>query len=579
VSGWLAVAGDPGADAWRGALAARPPGEACDEWRSTDGGLRLAAWRRPVAEFPGSGLLARAGPACRAWAGLVLGETPDPERAGSLNGAFAAAEAADGSLRVWTDRHRQIPVWVRRGPGHFAASTEWSCLAALAPRPRLDPGALDLFLRSGELIDGLTLMEGVECMAAGTCLEVSRDGRISERITGRFRHRGEAGLGAAESAAEAGRRLVEAVRRIERTGARLVVPLSGGLDSRLLLAACEDPRRVPSITWGTPGCRDLRYASRFADQVGSPHEEHPFDPAAYPPLWADAVAATAGCSVVRDLYVLPFVPRVARLGDVMLNGLAGDVFLGGNFIKPSWLREPDLGRLAGACWRWRVGAEEEAALEGLVPDAGPPARERWVRSILARAGGRPIEALVDWLLDNRIFRCTNGSTALFRRSMESYAPFFDRDFADFLARVPLELRLRHRLYLRMIREACPAAGRVPWQRTALPPSWGHGAALASLALHRALRTCGRWTGLDLLGAQGVASPADWLRGPWKEAAGALVLDGSLAARGAVRPEVARRVWDAHQAGADFSRTLGALAAAELFSRRFLDRLPVPKGAG
>lgn len=598
MSGWLALRTEAGSRrndaAWSEALEAAR-GQSLQEWTAPDGRTFLAAWKRGSGEFRDSGLLHRSdgGRACVAWTGVCLedaGETTgdalsilsapgDPSaRVAALNGEFAAAavEGPTGALNLWTDRHRQYPVYVWRGKGVLAASTEMSCVIPFLGNPRLDTVSVDLFLRCGEFTGGRTPLEGVEVLPPASWTRVD-DGSPLSRTYWRLRHRGDPGIGIDAASSEIAARLTSAVRRVEAAVPRLITPLSGGLDSRILLGLCRHPDQVPSVTWGAPGCRDLEYAEAFAARVKSPHRSLSFDPDAFVARWKDGVSATGGCFPVRDMFILPFAPGLAERADVALNGLAGDVLLGGNFLKASWLGSRNLPDLAAQTWRWRVPAEEEALTTGLMGDAVGPdsARELWIRSITSHGEGRPVEVLVDWLLENRVFRFTNCGTQLLRTALESYSPFFDRDLVDYFVRVPLELRLKHRLYFHAMAKASPPAAEIPWQRTAIPPRWGHPAALASLAWHRALRVLGKTLGFEPFPREKVASPADWFRGPWSAPVRAILFSERARSRKAVQPDALNRVWEAHQSGRDCSRALGALVALELFCLRFLDRLPNP----
>ncbi|MBL8764885.1 MAG: hypothetical protein JNM07_11510 [Phycisphaerae bacterium] len=595
MSGWLAVIAARGGlidpSAWSRAVGrAAPIGERLTE--RDFGAARMAVWRRGpggdgwAGEFPRSGTLTRADDgSTTAWVGQCVEDSGDATDAaiavvsaggdlGSLNGAFAAAvwSSSAGRLRVCTDRHAHYPVYIVRGRGIVAAGTELRAVTPFLDEARIDRDALDLFLRIGETLERRTILSGVGFMPGGTVLEL--DGAAGrEREYWRFRNAPDRSISFRDATEELARRLTRSVRRMERACPRLGVPLSGGLDSRLILGLCEHPNRVPSFTWGLPGCRDLAYAERFARLVGSPHTAREWNPAAFPPLWAEGVARTGGCFGVHEMFVLPFASMVARACDVTLNGLAGDVFLGGNFLKRSWFAAESMSRLADATWSWRTGAGAEGWVDRMTRSSGPRSRGRslWSASLEGRAGPRPIEALNDWLFENRIFRYTNCGTMLLRGDVESHAPFWDRDVVDFLLRVPLEYRVRHRLYLAVLNRACPTAGRVAWQRTGIPPSWGFVASLGAQAYHKFAGVAGRRVGLRPFASMAVADPAGWFRGPWREAARRLVLSERLADRGIIDHDAVRAAFDAHQSGEDLTRQIGVLVAVELLCRAEIDR--------
>jgi asparagine synthase (glutamine-hydrolysing) len=561
----------------------------------------LGTWRRDAGEFPRNGTIAKIAGADVAWVGqcvddhgdatdraieAVGSERFDDAQVAALNGPFGAAMIREEpfEVRLVTDRYRHYPVYLYSGAGVIAASTEMRCIVPWLDRARLDRDSVDLLLRCGELIDRMTMLEGVEMLPPGTVLQDSGNGPREKRYWS-LRHDGKpAPLAAtADSLAE---RIKAAVRRLDAVTPRLGVTLSGGLDSRLILDLCENPERVPSFTWGLKGCRDIACASKFAALVKSPHTVRHWDPAAFPALWARGVDLTAGGFGIEGMHMLPFVPLLGSACDVVFNGLAGDVLLGGNFLKHSWLGEKDMQRLGGAAWRWRVKPEEDDLVDRLTgrSQADSSAAERWRASIVAREGARPVERLNDWLYENRVFRYTNCGTMLLRQRVESHAPFFDRDLVDAATALRQEDKFKHRLYLEVMKRAAPRAASVTWQRTNIAPALGYRANLGAMAFHRLVSTVCRPLGITPFKSLPVADPAGWLRGPWRQRTEDIILSERAFQRGAVDGDRVGEVWDAHLAGQNHTRQLGALIAIELFARQVIDGLapsesPAPQGVG
>ena len=479
-------------------------------------------------------------------------------------------DEASQAVQVLTDRHRHYPVYAYRGGSTTVVSTDIQCLLPWLPQVALDMASVDLLLRCGELIDRMTLLHGVELLPPGTVLQDTGSGP-SERRYWAMRHDGSDAGSFDDTADALAVHLQEAVRRIERASPKLGITLSGGLDSRIILDLCQNPERIPSFTWGLPGCRDITCATQYARVVGSPHTVRHWVPEAFPPAWPLGVDVTAGGFGVESMHMLPFVPLLGSACDVVLNGLAGDVLLGGNFTQSQWLGESDPLRLGRSTWRWRVSTAEDRLVDGLVTQVeNVPSETRWAESIAARDGGRPIECLNDWLYENRIFRYTNSGTMLLRSGVESHAPFFDRDFVDAVTKVRQEDKVKHRLYLAVMQRAAPRAASVTWQRTLLPPAWGYHANLASMAAHRAINKAAGMFGVNPFKAMKVADPAAWLRGPWRSAAHDLLLGPRAKKRGLVQHQALEQLWQAHLRGADHTRQIGVLIGIELFARQVLD---------
>jgi asparagine synthetase B (glutamine-hydrolysing) len=586
MAGWIAIWGS-GADVestlWAESLrVAGRHGDAVTEAQA--GPVRLVAWRRDSGEFPRSGTISGADARHIAWIGQALSdsgdatdaaiatvsaERPTDEALSRINGPFAAAVASPAGVRILTDRYRHYPVYFHQTPERCIASTDIHAIVPWLDRPAIDRDAFELLLRSGELIDRQTLLEGVELLPPATIIEDDASGRgRGERRYWRMQHRGHATRTLTQHRDLLVEMLKASVSRIQKATPRLGVTLSGGLDSRLILGLCQNPSGIPSFTWGRPGCRDISCAEAFAKRIGSPHTVRHWEPESFPPLWGRGADLTAGSFGVESMYMLPYTGLLSRSCDVVLNGLAGDAFMGGNFLKLSWIRESSLPALAETSWRWRVTPEQDATADRLLAGAPRRARELWTDSINRTASGRPVDRLNDWLYENRVFRNTNSGTMLLRHQLESHAPFFDNDVADALLAVPHELKLKHRLYLAVLKRACPDGAAVRWQRTGVPPAWGFVANGAAMAFQRYTKAALKRIGISAFESITVADPAGWFRGPWRDPARELI--ESAAARGLVDPAGARQVFDEHQRGVNHTRHLGVLVAVELFCRQVLD---------
>lgn len=551
--------------------------------------VALGAWRRGSGEFPVSGTIASLAGAQVAWTGQCLGDTGDTGDASAqamsvlaanpfddavvarLNGPFSAAviRAEPFEVRVVTDRHRHYPVYVHHGPHLSVASTEMRCVVPWLERTELSRDAVDMLLRCGELIDRQTLLHGVEMLPPGTVLSDTGQRRTERRY---WSMRSDGSGTPAVTAEQLGQALKVGVRKMEAASPALGITLSGGLDSRIILDLCENPQRVPSFTWGLPNCRDIVCASEFATLVGSEHVVKHWTPEAFPPLWSRGVDLTGGNCGVDSMFMLPFVPLVSSACGVVLNGLAGDATLGGNWLKRSWLAEQKSENLGSAVWRWRVPADQDQLVDRLmtrVPGASS-ASDRWVASIGQREGARPIERLNDWFIENRVFRTTNCGTMILRGGVESHSPFFDRDFIDTLTRVNQDQKFKHRLYLDVMNFVAPRAASVKWQRTNVKPSRGYHANLAAMVFQRLITKACAPVGITPFRDLQVADLAGWFRGPWREEVEKVIQSNSFRQRAIVNSDVVDELWQAHLGGADHGRQISVLIAIELFARLTVD---------
>lgn len=559
----------------------------------TVGAVHLLAWRRSECEFADSGLLHTCdngatvafvgqclddnGDGSRRAAELLSGPDVADQDAARLNGEFAAAVVHPDRpfIRVWHDRFRHYPICTYHDDNCAIASTELRPMLALLPAPVLDWSAVDLFLRCGELIDHWTLLRDVHVLPCGATARLS-PGACSIHRYWRCTFTPDAQLDPHELARRSAETLTAAVERTVRHSKRAGVTLSGGLDSRLLLALCPNPETVPAFTWGDPGCRDIVCAQRLTRALHAPHEVRHWNPDAFVPRWFEGVITTAAAVGIHEMYMLPFGTLLADHCDVILNGLAGDAMLGGNFLKPTWLHFDDPEDVGRRLWRWRVSTQVDALVDrmglGVLPERRGPAR--WVESVAGSVGSAtgvtPIAAVQTWLFENRVFRFTNCGTQLIRRHTESRSPFFDRDVVDLLRTVPLRDKLKHRFYLKTLRAASPAAAAVPWQRTGIPPAWGFAANLGAMGFQRVAGAVGRRIGVEMFPRLRVARPDQWIRGPWRAAAEQLLTGPDAVLRQHADAATIDDVIREHINGADHTRLIGTMLTVEILARTLRD---------
>jgi len=551
--------------------------------------VHMAVWRRNQGEFPHSGTIIRT--SCDsdvAWIGQCLedsgdvsiqaaeslaGSNPDFRKISDLNGPFAAAVVRNDpfSVTVWTDRFSHYPIYMYKGEKIRVASTAIRCVIPWIVDLKMNLASVDMMLRTSELIDRMTMIEGVEFLPGGICIR--DDGKqVTEHQYWRYELDPDFSVSRQAYAERYAEAITAATRRFEATCPRLGVPLSGGLDSRLCLGLCRNPKAVPSFTWGSEQCRDVRYAKKYAQLISSPHHVRLLDPQAFVPVWSQGVDLTGGSFGAHVMFVLPFVGLLSRHCDVVLNGLAGDGILGGSFLRKSWMREKSLETAAETSWRWRVSPLEDAWVNRLVGIHGKenPSRRRWVESILKRPLNRPVDRMNSWLSQNRLFRFTNCGTMLLRSGVESHTIFFDRYVIDLIRKTPVEYKWKHRLYFDIINRACPSVGKVRWQRSWVPPAWGFWANFAGLAVQRGIRMAVKPFKIDPFPGLQVADLAKWFRREWSVPARQILFSERFMDRGVVDPDALRELWLAHQKGADLSRQLGMMISLELFMRMAID---------
>ncbi|HEX6884220.1 MAG TPA: asparagine synthase C-terminal domain-containing protein [Planctomycetota bacterium] len=260
-----------------------------------------------------------------------------------------------------------------------------------------------------------------------------------------------------------------------------VLPLSGGIDSRLILAHLRQaglgPRLV-TVTFGVPGTLDFDLAPAVARAAGVRHEtidltDHPLTRAELLEL-----ARAAPWSFVLEVFYnhLPF-RRFGRAAvywsGSQANSLAGE---DAHELDPDWAR---------VCRSWARALPAARSLRLTPPGFAP-------ESALPRepplAGTRLTHAEQLFLMVRNPGR---NDPAQLPRGYDVRTPFCQPAWVDFVLRLPTALRARAGLYQELARRSDPELFALPLKNDlGLPPgapAWRHALRRNRARLERELR--------------------------------------------------------------------------------------------
>jgi len=469
---------------------------------------------------------------------------------------------------------------------------------------RLDREALAEVVVLGHTLSGRPLFEGVLGLPHGAHFEVD-DGGL--RVV---RHWDAAGLPRGSLRGEAYvDRLADSV--VELAGLAydddgVVLPLTGGLDSRLLAALAPADRDVTAVTFGTPDDDDVRLAVRIAMARGLPHRTSPLEPDYVARFGADTVWSLEGrLSPVANITgglmprLLPAPFFVSGAG-----AAAGRHFFRSDMLVPNWgwnhASDDEFERV----WpvrQWRSGLPRERTAELFVGgrELYATGDERRL-AVLRRTRGLPAVDRQDLMYVQERERMGQTGLALADRWVRARAPLLTRRWVEAMLDGAPEERIDDRARLRLVTRLDAAVAGVPWSLT-------HLSLPASIHVVSALRVVGRlarrplhvpdggadtgrtpsaaasgaaarlasFAGAARARAQHLAySHVDdrdaWLRGPSRAFVEEVLLSPRVAGHGVLQPRAVRALVDEHMAGAAHANAIGMLLTVELWQRYFED---------
>lgn len=264
-------------------------------------------------------------------------------------------------------------------------------------------------------------------------------------------------------------------RAVERwiiPGRRIGITLSGGLDSRLVAAvlAKKTGGKVKAFTFGMPDSQEVRIAGDVARRLGISWECIALGPGDFTACVEEGALALEGLDAFPQSFALRAMPRCAESVDILFNGLALDLTLGGSFQPPmekeSNFKAPDF-------LRRKFSTISTELLERLYSGGDIKARAESFSEMESEIYGAavcPGDVIDRFVLNYRVHRIIFQRQYWQRLFCEDATATFDNDLLDLLLKIPSSERFGHKTYQRFMAKICPELMDIPYQRTGLPPS-------------------------------------------------------------------------------------------------------------
>jgi asparagine synthetase B (glutamine-hydrolysing) len=381
------------------------------------------------------------------------------------------------SDRLGANRHYYL-----QRPGCLHIACEVKALAVFLNHIEIDPTSLASMLSFGYHLGDLTILRGVKCLPHARHLEY----RASTDTLGIERYwnypYGELEpwpANKAELAEALHRHLGRALERRLRNVEKVLLPLSGGLDSRTvagLLAQSGFSGEVLAYSFGQASSRDVRYGRAIARKLGYRHIHIP-TPGDFMTRHLEQAAWRFDAEWPADSnWGARFSHTHPALGDTrgyaVLSGFMGDIVLGSD--RYSYRRKTgDLPLSTQKLTEAFFASVRDMPIDELLDAASGEEAEDGIARI-ARETFEPLQHLVPFfaLLRSEFIHRQRRHTATVPQCLEhdlrAITPFLDRDVVDFSTRIPLAFFHDRLLYKHMIRNHLPAVAAVPYANTGLP---------------------------------------------------------------------------------------------------------------
>lgn len=422
-----------------------------------------------------------------------------------LGGSFAILiwQPYTQILQVVTDRlgTKKIYAWRSEG-GAILLATELRALLTYYQTPKeIDEVAMGQFLITSHLLDNRSLIQNVQVLPPGTITRIDRSGLFFDSYwIPRIQPALDNGLDAwADRLAD----VLSPAVRARCSEASLLLPLSGGLDSRSV-AAFIPPSLATTATacsFGHPHCYDVRYGRRVAHALGVTFKFLPL-PEDFFRRYLEPVHSLCDGEVSIEALPMYHLIEMGLPGQTMLTGYLGDALSGGHLLGLEHIQDmPDALDIV-----WRMKYESKGFSEQLLERVLLPERYQAIKGSARALMQSALEKADADTLDEKalvveLYHRQSRYISYFSRLLSSRYhvenPFLDLDVLDTFLAMPLSYRQGQRAYRRMLVRHAPKLAAVPENKTHRPITYAdkygvHASSIASESSCRSLPAGLQW---------------------------------------------------------------------------------------
>ena len=404
-------------------------------------------------------------------------------------------------LHVWVDRMGTMHAYVGGPAGRVRVGTPFSVVAETSSR-QLDWVGITGFCGFGFYVADRTAYEDVRILRPATHTVFDAAGQqVSQERYWDWSYEPDHRL-SDDDVVDAFHEVWRATLRRQLGSRRAIVPVSGGLDSRTIVAGLTGPGAPPDaqppglFTYGySPSSQEIRIARRVAQARRLPIQEEVVGPYLFDRL-DDVIGSVEGFSALTLPRQVGVSDRIGHLGDRVVGGHWGDVWFdaagapGAASSRPGDLVGPAFAKFAKRGREWLFDHVCRPNLGGQDP-------EELLREVL-RAELERLPDLGDADMQLKAlkteqwsFRWTLASIRAYHLARPTLVPFYANDVVDLFLQAPSNRLPGRRLQTAYLRRHHPDLARVTWQDTGMSlfeHPWEPSVAFGRRAAAKAVRT-------------------------------------------------------------------------------------------
>lgn len=366
------------------------------------------------------------------------------------NGQFAVIIENKPEIWAATDRLRTIPLFYHYGNNNIIIGDSAYSVAEEMHDPAIDENAASAFLATGYTLNNLTLLKDLYQVEAGEMVILGR--QIKKRFYFDYRltyiSEGEFHVCAVDL-----KNLLTGIFKLYFLGLRdrfIVIPLSGGYDSRLVAAMCKKfhPNRVLCYTYGRADNVEVDPAGEIAERLQLPWINIVYDEKLIAGYLDDPVfqgyypysSELSSMFFMQEYFAVKYLKEnnSIPLDSVFIPGFSGD-FLAGSHLSPR-LSKSDIKNIVRIILNENFNLKKSNNID----------KSRYKKTINEKM---TLESKCPWLMfenwemkERQAKFITNSSGVYSYFGYDCRMPFWDNQFIDFCNSLPFKYKVNKKLY-------------------------------------------------------------------------------------------------------------------------------------
>jgi asparagine synthase (glutamine-hydrolysing) len=366
------------------------------------------------------------------------------------NGQFAVI--IENKTEIWaaTDRLRTIPLFYHYGNDNIIIGDSAYSVAGEMHDPAIDENAASAFLATGYTLNDLTLLKDLYQVEAGEMVILGRQIKKRFYFDYRLSHISEREF---HVCAVDLKNLLEGIFKSHFLDLRdrfIVIPLSGGYDSRLIAAMCKKfhPDRVLCYTYGRAGNVEAAPAGEIAGRLQLPWINIVYDEKLIAGYLDDPVfqgyypysSELGSMFFMQEYFAVKYLKENNKIpvDSVFIPGFSGD-FLAGSHLTPGMSRSDDMDIV-------RIILHENFNLKK--SDNSENSRyKKTINEKMILESRYPWLKYENWEMKERQAKFITNSAGVYSYfGYDCRMPFWDNQFIDFCNSLPFKYKVNKKLY-------------------------------------------------------------------------------------------------------------------------------------